>query len=215
MEFSLKGYVAFIKTALEEGYEFVPFDRRDGHGEKCLLRYDVDASITQAYKMSQAEIDLGIRSTYFLMLTSPLYNCLSVPNSKFIMNIIKSGHRIGLHFDANLYPGEQIQQMIDIQSGILRTFFDCSVGAVSFHQPATEVINNKVRIRQVNAYDKSDMEGYLYVSDSNMSWRGENPLQVIKGANHEKIHLLIHPIWWVGEGNTTVEKWNAAIATNF
>lgn len=77
MTFTVREYAALIETALEEGYRFIPFDRKDEHGKTCLLGHDIDASVVLAPEIPQVEVELGIRSTYFLMLASAVYNCLS------------------------------------------------------------------------------------------------------------------------------------------
>lgn len=59
------------------------------------------------------------------------------------------------------------------------------------------------------------MRGYLYLSDSNMNWKTENPFRAHQGTEYERIHMLIHPLWWLGSANSTADKWNSVIAANF
>jgi hypothetical protein len=77
------------------------------------------------------------------------------------------------------------------------------------------VLNNEVKIGRINTYDKHDMENVHYISDSNMLWKQPHPRKLFEEASFEKIQLLIHPLWWVGEGKNTNEKWNAAVERNF
>ena len=74
------------------------------NGQKCfLIRHDVDWDIELAYKLAQLENNLEIKSTYFILVTSNLYNVFSPSNMKLINKIKNLNHEIGLHFDASNY----------------------------------------------------------------------------------------------------------------
>ena len=73
-------------------------------GQKCfLIRHDVDWDLELALKIAQLENNLEIKSTYFILVTSELYNILSPSNKKLINKIKNLNHEIGLHFDASNY----------------------------------------------------------------------------------------------------------------
>ncbi len=101
MEFSKTGYQTLLETALDAGYRFIPFDNtlHSKQGKCCLLRHDVDVDLGAALEIAKVESVLGIRSTFFLMLRSPLYNLMGRTNSRIVQEIIQLGHWIGLHYD--------------------------------------------------------------------------------------------------------------------
>lgn len=214
--FSLESYAYMLTTALNNGYRFRFFDERQSSGRLCLLRHDIDADPTAAMLMGEVEESLGVKATYFFMIRSPLYNLFSRSTDSIVRTLISMGHRIGLHYDEGYVPrNESLQALIDSEIQVVENNFECTIDTVSFHQPSVRVLNNEVKIGKINTYDKEDMENIHYISDSNMFWKQAHPCELFEYVLFEKVQLLIHPMWWVGEGEHTIEKWNAAIKRNF
>ena len=84
--FTLEQYRWVLHTGMESGYDFISFSALEDHRETeqpiCLLRHDCDNDLTAAAEIARIEEDLGVRSTYFLMLRTPLYNLMSAPNAE-------------------------------------------------------------------------------------------------------------------------------------
>ena len=80
-------------------------------GSYIILRHDVDLDLYPAYKISQIEKQLGIKSTFFIMTSCQNYNPLSATNRKLLKDIQNDGHEIGLHFDPSIYHDCSIKDL--------------------------------------------------------------------------------------------------------
>ena len=128
------------------------------------------------------------------MTRSPFYNLFSRQNDVAIRKIIDLGHHVALHFDAGYEIGAKtIQKQIDQDISYLESNFDLNIEVVSFHQPNQDIIQGKVKIQQINTYDKTFFKDILYISDSNMTLSDEKVHQMLSG-DHKKVQLLIHPM---------------------
>jgi len=215
MEFNFKSYKSFIQLALSKDYKFLIYNTNYSEDKIILLRHDIDADPTAALMMAELEYSCSIKSTYFFMVRSPLYNLFSRSCDKIIRDIIGMGHHIGLHFDAGYLCNENIQSEIDRQIEFLNDIFQIDISTVSFHQPDSSILNNETKIRQINTYDKADMEGFFYISDTNMEWKSLTPLDLLNGERYNRIQMLTHPLWWVDESLSTTDAWDKAIIRNF
>lgn len=220
MNFSIATYRATIEAALQAGYRFLAFDDERRHVEPrvCLLRHDVDADMEAAARMAELEAHIGVRSTYFLMLRSPVYNLFSRANHALARAILDCSHFIGLHFDQGFLPGEHknTRDWILYEAEVLSSSLNAKVNAVSFHQPSQEVLEDRVDTgRLVNTYSRAHLQGFDYVSDSNRNWRTATPLEIFRQHRVAKLHLLIHPMWWVHEQPSTADVWDSVLLGNF
>jgi hypothetical protein len=212
--FTFAHYERMMTTALDRGYEFGFFDTRQylltetRYG--CILRHDCDYDLVAAGELARIESALGIRSTWFLMLHSEMYNLLSVPNRDTVETIHKLGHRIALHFSPGFYgaiDNDTLCDRIDEERDLVGRLFGQEIAVVSFHQPTALILDNKVKIRCCNTYDREDMAGYHYISDSNMIWRDVCPTVVFRERRHAHLQLLIHPEWWTEEEQPIEQKY--------
>lgn len=125
---------------------------------------------------------------------------------KMIDQIVDLGHEIGLHFDHGFYTQDkrmtdekEIEEYAFMEKEILEKYFGIDIKAVSFHNPEAA---NTLTLRQdyyagmVNAYSQTIFDNCKYCSDSNGYWRYDRLEDVIE-AEHEKLHILTHPAWWV------------------
>lgn len=220
--FIYKYYRSILTSAVENGYEFISFpmlkDRSQMGQRLCLLRHDCDNDLTAAVKMARIEEEMGVRSTYFLMLRSPLYNLLSVPNTKLVWEIIQGGHWIGLHFDELFYRDSAPEQLTDYVERERRTLFyefNVPIDVVSFHQPSERVLNNQIGLDCINTYDLRNMGKIFYSSDSNMTWKKGCPSKIFRSKKFSRIQLLVHPEWWTGKEMAIKQKWNHMLHHNF
>lgn len=213
--YSPEGYRSLLTELKNKGYQFVFYDEKDDAEQIVILRHDIDISPTHALNMAKIEHNLCLKSTYFFMTRSPFYNLFSRHNDVAIREIIDLGHHVALHFDAGYKIGSKtIQKQIDQDISYLESNFDLNIEVVSFHQPNQDVIQGKVKIQQINTYDKTFFKDILYISDSNMTLSDEKVHQMLSG-DHKKVQLLIHPMWWMIDGQTTEEKFTNTMAMNF
>lgn len=218
--FSPDGYIDILQKARENGFEFIRFAEKDllRIGSKyCLIRHDVDNSLKCALEMARLENSQGVVSTYFFMTRSPAYNIFGRYAHKVLDEIKKMGHEIALHFDA-AHPAINDENLIgktEWEIKVLSEIAGQSITSVSFHQPSAEILQKDIFIpNAVNTYNKQQMKGWYYSSDSNRIWKEHNAYSVFK-SDHEKVQLLIHPLWWIYDHESIVDSWNAAIVDNF
>lgn len=215
----MKAYVSILRTAMRSGYVFSSFGERNDSEHVCLLRHDVDADLQAASIMAEEERKLGVRSTFFIMTRSPLYNLMSRASVRLIQKIIALGHFIGLHYDQGFTPDARLStaEWIDYEADMLEKMFHVSVEAVSFHQPGEAVLQGQMDTgHRINTYSPTQMAGFHYASDSNRLFKNYSPLQIFEERLFKKLQLLIHPLWWVyGDSPSTEEAWEQALLSNF
>lgn len=222
--FDKKSYIDFLHYIKNYGYEFSRYeDITKDNKKQVIIRHDIDNSISYALNMAKIEkrslmsscCGGGGSTTYFLMLRSPFYNLFSRANNDAVREIIDLGHNIGLHYDEGYYADNlNLKELVNREINFIESNFQIKVNCVSFHQPSQKIINNEVKIDQINTYDKNFFKDIKYLSDSNMSFR-EDPFKIISEKKYNKIQILIHPIWWMAKGNSTEEKFIDAIKHNF
>lgn len=221
--FSRGTYVAVLETLARSSYRFSTFSEeaagllKDMPGRQCLLRHDVDVSMDYALDMARAEREHGVRSTYFLMLRSPMYNLFSRHAAAAMEQLLDLGHEIGLHFDAGCprRRGMALEEDIRFELDTLSRLVGQPVRAFSFHQPSEEAIRLRIAIPEIiNTYHPEQLDGYKYISDSNRVWREMDPFE-LSARGFDRAHVLIHPIWWMCEDAHTFDCWDRAIERNF
>lgn len=193
-------YSHYRKTLLKlkEKHSFSFFD--DISKNDVILRHDIDISLKPALKIAELEADIGIHSTYFILFHSSFYNPFSPSSSKIIKQIIKMGHRVGLHYDGsfilsnNLQPKETILQEL----GLFSQHFNNDINLISAHNPT---INKKISLKfggkMIDADSPKFKKNRKYISDSVQNWREGS---FSKFNNISQLYILTHPIWWTKQG---------------
>jgi hypothetical protein len=218
--FTLKSYEQLLQIGLDAGYRFSSFSEPDEFpdGPTCLLRHDIDNELLHCDPMLSVERRLGVRATYFVMLRSSAYNLHCVEALEIIKRIIADGHWLGLHFMGERFENataDEIVSEVRREAAWLETEFGVPVRAVSFHQPSRSIIEGNLEITGlVNTYNRKQLAGYHYMSDSNMDWRGHDPYQALSGRQYWKLQLLIHPMWWTHHPLSLLEKWQSVLRMN-
>jgi hypothetical protein len=221
-DFTYAHYRFILASALDSGYRFAGFHDlpglRAGSEPVCVLRHDCDNDLLAAVRLARIEADAGVRSTYFVMLRSAQYNLLAPSNRALVREMLSLGHRIGLHFDERAYAEpapDRIPGLVDRERQWLSDELGGPIDAVSFHQPSAHVLENRIALHCLNTYDRRDMAGFHYVSDSNLNFREGCPGALFRSKAHPKIHLLLHPEWWTDATLSLRDKWHAMLADNF
>ena len=220
--FSEKVFTQLLLALIEGNYYFAKFEDACGPKSKsyervCLLRHDVDVSMDFARAMARLEAAQGVRATYFVMLSSPLYNMLSRHSKMVLKELISLDHEIGLHFDvaAAVRSDKSLQDQIASELQFLSELSNRRVRAFSFHQPSDETIRLQISLPEViNTYHHNQLQGYYYISDSNRTWRDVDPFELIR-RNEPRVHILLHPVWWMCPELHVEDCWDRAIQRNF
>lgn len=201
MRFSYKSYVNLIQLLRESGYQFASYDNFADYDKCAILRHDVDFRLRDACQLASVEQKEGIKSTYFVLLTSDFYNVFSRNNRSVIDDIRRCGHEIGLHFDEARYPDETgntelIRERILEEAGILSKAVGGQVTKVSMHRPSQNILRSNLEIPgMVNTYSDRFFNEFKYFSDSRHFWR-EPVEEIIRNGQHDRIQILVHPFWY-------------------
>jgi len=87
-------YTDLMFKFLDNEYKSIFFNELSDEYNQLIIRHDIDFDCEFAHKMAKIEYVLGVKSTYFFMLSNPIYNVFSEKNKKYIQNIKRLGHTI-------------------------------------------------------------------------------------------------------------------------
>jgi|GEM_PF-265624 len=198
-------YENFLQAFLNHGYQFVSFKERDQPINQVILRHDVDFDTNFALQIAQIESTLGIKSTYFFLLRSDLYNILSPKTFDQIRAIKALGHSISIHFDPLIY--EDFYEGLAKEIEVFQHLFDEKIDIISLHRPHDYFKTYDAPIQGVeHTYQSKYLKDVKYFSDSTGKWRYGHPFDSDSFLRKESLHILIHPIWWAVNGKNSIEK---------
>lgn len=199
MDFTFDCYKKLLEKIVDNGYRISDFHEFEKDGKICVLRHDVDLCVDSAVKIAKLENQMGITSTYYILLNTEFYNLQYTPTCDKIKEIIKYNHKIGLHFDAKLYEGtdnETLKKSLKNEIDLLSNIIDCKVSSFSIHRPTTTEIESNISLDGIiNTYSPKFFKEFKYISDSRMRWR-ESPEEVIDSNKYKQLQILTHPIWY-------------------
>lgn len=206
--FSLKKYIELIIFFKNLDYKFKLFQDNIRPSKNIILRHDVDIDIDSALLIAKIEKGMRVKSTFFFLISSNLYNVLTYENQKKITEIKNMGHEIGLHFDFSIYQEldkNLINEKIVLQKNILENIIRKKIKTISIHRPGNIINLNKYKINSlINVYSKKFTKKINYFSDSKGNWKyGYPPNLKIFNKEKQSIQLLTHPIWWNSKKNLT------------
>lgn len=204
MQFTYSSYISLLSLLKSNNYQFSNYyQRSDTNNDKVvILRHDIDTEPKKALDFAKLEKQFGgVQSTYFVLLTSDLYNSFSKYNGKIFREIIENGHEIGIHFDEMAYPNivgdpVRIREKIVMEADILSDIVGCRIKSFSYHRPSKKILDSQISIDgMVNSYSNVFFHDFKYLSDSRRNWR-EPVEKIIEGGNFNKLHILTHAFWY-------------------
>lgn len=195
-------YIRYLKTL---SYIGTLEDYFDNPRPMIILRHDVDYSMEMAHTLSKLEKEAECISSYFIMLTSKLYNPLSFESRLIIREMADEGFEIGLHFDPVFDKNErEMEKRLRSEIDILNDICGREVKSISLHNPSAHNMLPMFKNLR-NAYDPAIFGDDRYLSDSCMSFRGKSPYDfpawVIK--NGKPCQILLHPFLYQGKENSS------------
>ena len=186
---------------MDQGYKIVSYHNWEDV-EKCVIfRHDIDNDVNKALALARLERELGIASTYFVLVTSDFYNVFSHSSVEALLGIMDCGHEIGLHFDEVRYPEsagnvDSIRGKIQQEAKLLEEAVGTPVKCVSMHRPSPLILESDLDIPGiVNSYGKTFFKEFKYLSDSRRRWR-EPVDEIIASGQYSRLHILTHPFWY-------------------
>jgi hypothetical protein len=214
-DFSPEGYAAMIAALQDKGYECRDFTDADPAASHLILRHDIDFSLLAARAMADLEANLGLRSSYFVLLRTEFYNPLSAEGLEALGHILTRGHDIGLHFDAALYPSDDatIDSAVIRECALLETALQRPVTIMSFHRPVPDLIGRRDLVGgRLNAYSARFVRDIGYCSDSRGGWYHGEPAEHPAVQQGRALQLLTHPFWWQAPGTPPLQRLKAFLS---
>ena len=200
-----KHYINLLTRFREQGYNFYDFDNYENESS-LVLRHDIDFSVEEAYKIAILESSLEVKSTFFFMLSSNMYNLMSKVNRSLIHEIHEMGHKISLHFDPTVYPS--LDPFLDEKNYFERAF-NTRVEIVSIHRPGIFLKDNNQDLFGVHhTYQDRYFNDMAYISDSGGKSIDKKIEMYASQKNLPGLQLLLHPIWWTRTSHSPTETLN-------
>jgi hypothetical protein len=171
-----------------------------------LLRHDVDLSPEAALAMAVLETNLGVRASYFLFVSSALYNLHSEEYCQLPARLIEMGHEVGLHYDVVVYNRRpDIRKAYESERASLAALAGRPIRVVALHNPSL-ADGDPLRADPdvVNAYTVIDTHHLTYVSDSCGSWRDESFRVLAQHDLPPRLQILVHPFFW---SEKSADRW--------
>lgn len=200
MKFTYEAYRELLELLDQHGYQVCNYHNYRKYDKSVIIRHDIDMDITKAVEMAAIEKDMGVRSTYFVLVTSNFYNIFSKQNQDMLRRLDDMGHEVGLHFDEAKYDTARtdLVQMMEQEATLLGQCLGRAVTSVSMHRPSKETLEADYLVKGgqiVNSYGTEFFRHHKYVSDSRRNWR-EDVLSVIGSETYDRLHVLTHPFWY-------------------
>lgn len=135
MEYTYSAYSELINSLKLNGYSPIRFcDVSEKIVSPAIIRHDVDLDLKKALEIAQLENDLGVKSTYFVLISSEYYNLLAGENLRSVFRILELGHEIGLHFDISAYDKDiSLEEVMCKELKLLESIIGTKVQSVSWH----------------------------------------------------------------------------------
>jgi hypothetical protein len=209
MEYTYGSYRALLSHIHVCGRAICPFRDVTSSESFVILRHDVDYSVLKAREMAEVEREMDVRSTFFVLLSSPYYNLLTADNLHATRDIAAMGHEIGLHYDTDVFRGldhdAQCRKVVD-QVQMLREAVGVPITSIAQHNPS----ETSVRLRvpgYIDAYSDRFFREIAYLSDSRRLFGAPDVDAFFR--QHARSQLLIHPLWWHDDEKS---RWESFVA---
>ena len=201
MKFDYDSYSNLVSLLKKHAYTITDYADYKSYPRTAILRHDIDFDISKSVMMAEKEAEIGVSSTYFVLLRSDYYNAFSPNSVNMLKRILKTGCRVGLHFDEMCYPEavgkpEEVIKLILHERDMLSNLLGIEINAMSMHQPSREIIEAELEIPgMINSYRSEYFKESKYVSDSCRNWR-EPIEEIIESEKYDRLHILTHAFWW-------------------
>ena len=193
------------------------------HDEFIIIRHDVEFSPERAYQLSLVETEEDVCSNYFFQITNNTYNVFSKRNMKYIKEMQRNGHEIGLHIQLNgLTEENDIIEAIQREMNVMETMLGMKIRTFSIHRPTPDVLRKNIKFDHViNAYQDdyftfAENEADLnkvevkYISDARHQWNYGRPDERIFNQ-YKKVQVLMHPYSWTENGYDNLHNFESMI----
>ena len=207
MDFTKEHYLKLISYYHGLGYKYYGIESNKKNN--LIIRHDVDYSLTIAVDFAHFEHLNGIKSTYYLLMTSNFYNLFSKESRGLVNKLLSYGHDIGIHFDYASYDVrnfEDLETLVHFEKNIFERYFNTKIKSISFHRPIESNFDLPKKISGLtNLYNEDLFYKINYFSDSRRNWK-KDPFS-IEDLN-KPIQLLTHPVWFETNAESILKTLN-------
>lgn len=204
-DFSYRSYCDLLEYIKGLGSRIVPFCAIPESGRYVILRHDIDFSVTKAEETARLDYQAEVRSTFFVLLTSPYYNPLDEENLQTLRRIMAMGHEIGLHYDCTGFDaltGEEQLCRIRSLAACLETHLGIQVKAIAQHKPAAAGMHPQFP-GYMDPYSNPFFKDIAFISDSRMLFRVQDVYAFFR--DNPRSQAALHPIWWQPQPKTRAQ----------
>ena len=199
MEFTYGAYRDLLALLDRQGYQVATYHDWQAYPRCVILRHDIDNSPEQALALARVEREMGVHSTYFVLLRSEFYTVAARRCLETLGQIQALGHELGLHFDEKAYPEAGIDETaahILRERDMLSALLGTPVTSVSMHRPSQATLDADLQIPgMINSYGQTFFHDFKYLSDSRRRWR-EPVEEIVASGRYDRLHILTHAFWY-------------------
>ena len=149
--FTLNPYPELLREIKKSNYQFIGFTQAEQFLAKnepfVLLRHDIDLDISATLLMTHLESEEEIRSTYYFLVRSDIYNIFSDESGKVLRGLMSLGHTVSVHFDCAIYPEisqTNVEKYVLTEVKLFETRYDTKVAVISFHRPGNLELSGNI-----------------------------------------------------------------------
>ena len=201
-DFTLSGLSFLLQQFQLKGYIFSDFDKPVTEKGTVLLRHDVDVDLDAAHCVASLEAEMGVRATFFFLVSSPIYNIVSQKGAAICREIVAMGHKVGLHLDPRPYEqsGTTLQTGTLLEKVILEKVCGVEVRHFSVHRPSSNTTPVPVTLADMTStYSDAYVKRISYSSDSMGWWKFGKFIDSQEFEGIRSVQLLLHPFWWFSD----------------
>ncbi len=191
----INAYEHFLSSLLKLGRPFRTFTNHPGHG--IFLRLDVDYDLNWASRMASINCHAGVKATFFVQISSPLYNTFSEDSLHALEAIRKSRQEVGLHFHNH---GEKLDvKRLCKEFEALKGICPKAKRVVAWHNPDGDLEPLNIRAHNAgfeSAYGDQFFGPEKYISDSNRSNTPDDIIKFASNSSAQCLQVVLHPLYW-------------------
>jgi hypothetical protein len=189
--FSYDGLRALLEHA-RSCSRVLPLGDWDG-GPALILRHDVDLATGPARRVAELERECGVRSSFFFLVSSSMYNPLAPAARRDLRALVEMGFEVGLHFDPSVHPADDLTAAVHAEARALELASGAPVRSISLHNPS---VTGRYPLFEgfYNAYDERIFGPDVYRSDSRMRLTWDEASAFVARAAEQPVQLLLHPL---------------------
>ena len=193
-KYSLESYKAILEALVPNACGNFTYPPEAG----ILLRHDVDYCLFTAAKLAEVNHAHSVTATFFILVSSPLYNIFSAEDCRSLRQIVNNGQNIGMHYHHT--DGPLNVDRLEREFSALRLVVPEAQRVVAWHNPEGELEELNRQANQagfISTYENKFFGPDHYMSDSNMRRNSDEIILSIQQTRGQLLQVLLHPLIWL------------------